>query len=106
VTTPLPPFTGDINWQCLSNRSMAILRQVLIPIHLEGSTIRETAKRLQIPQKAVRLLEEYFVWEVRLQRVLIPIRDEGCTIAEVADRLRIPEESVRFVTEYFADEST
>lgn len=67
VTTPLPPRVDGIRWDLLSEQSTAILRQVLIPIHEEGYSVREVAKRLDIPERGVRLLTEFFAWEVSLQ---------------------------------------
>jgi hypothetical protein len=65
VTAP-PPLRADaIRWELLSRESQAILRQVLVPIHMEGDTVAETAKRLQIPHRAVALLTAFFASEVR-----------------------------------------
>ena len=64
TTTPLPPQAGRINWADLSPESVAILRQVVVPIHLEGCTATETAKRLEIPIGSVKLLVKFFADEV------------------------------------------
>jgi hypothetical protein len=64
VSTPLPPRADRIRWADLSVQSTAILRQVIAPIHLEGSTATATAKRLGIPLASVRLLVAYFANEV------------------------------------------
>jgi hypothetical protein len=63
VSTPLPAMT-EARWQALSVQSVPILRQVLVPIHLEGYTTTETAKRIGIPVGSVRLLVDYFANEV------------------------------------------
>lgn len=54
----------DDRWQQLSVQSQAILRQVLIPMHVEGYTATEAARRLGVPVPAVRLLTAYFANEV------------------------------------------
>jgi DNA-directed RNA polymerase specialized sigma24 family protein len=64
VSTALPPRTDRIRWADLSVQSTAILRQVVAPIHLEGYTTTEVAKRLEIAQGAVKLLIAYFANEV------------------------------------------
>jgi hypothetical protein len=64
VSTLLSPRTGRIRWADLSVQSTAILRQVVAPIHLDGFTVTETAKRLGIPLASVRLLVEYLAREV------------------------------------------
>lgn len=64
VSTPLPPRTDKIRWSDLSAQSTAILRQVVVPIHLEGHSTTEVAKRLGIPLASVRLLTEYLAREV------------------------------------------
>ena len=48
----------------LSVQSTAILRQVVAPIHLEGYSTTETAKRLGIPLSSVRLLVDFFANEI------------------------------------------
>jgi DNA-directed RNA polymerase specialized sigma24 family protein len=63
VSTTLPPRTDRIRWADLSVQSVAILRQVVVPIHLEGCTTTETAKRLGIPLAAVKPLIAYFAEE-------------------------------------------
>ena len=63
VATPLPAMT-EAHWQALSAESVAILRQVLVPIHLEGFKTTEVATRLGIPLASVRLLVAYFADEV------------------------------------------
>jgi len=64
VWTALPPRADRIRWADLSVQSTAILRQVIVPIHVEGFTATETAKRLGIPIASVRLLVDYFASEV------------------------------------------
>jgi DNA-directed RNA polymerase specialized sigma24 family protein len=64
VTTPLPPRADRVKWELLSIESTAILREVLIPIHLEGFSTREIATRLEISPTAVKLLTEFFAREV------------------------------------------
>lgn len=58
--------TGGIRWERLSSQGTAILRQVVVPIHLEGYSTGEVAKRLGIPPSSVRLLLELFETELRL----------------------------------------
>jgi DNA-directed RNA polymerase specialized sigma24 family protein len=55
----------DLSWRSLSVQSTAILRQVLVPIYLEGCSTTETAKRIGIPLSSVRLLVDYFANEVQ-----------------------------------------
>jgi DNA-directed RNA polymerase specialized sigma24 family protein len=64
VTTPLPPRVDRIRWAELSLQSSAILRQVVVPMHLDGYKATEVATRLGIPISSVRLLVEYFANEV------------------------------------------
>jgi hypothetical protein len=59
-----PPRTDRIRWADLSVQSTAILRQVVVPIHREGYSTTDVAKRLGIPIASVRLLTEYFASEV------------------------------------------
>ena len=54
-----------IRWELLSVQATAILRQVLWPIHAEGYSTTETAKRLGISPSAVRLLLDYFANEIQ-----------------------------------------
>jgi DNA-directed RNA polymerase specialized sigma24 family protein len=64
VTTPPLPRIDRINWADLSVQSTAILRQVVAPIHLDGHKATEVATRLGIPIASVRLLVDYFAYEV------------------------------------------
>jgi DNA-directed RNA polymerase specialized sigma24 family protein len=48
----------------LSVQSTAILRQVVVPIHLEGYKTTEVATRLGIPLGSVRLLVDFFANEI------------------------------------------
>jgi DNA-directed RNA polymerase specialized sigma24 family protein len=64
VATPLPPRVDRIRWADLSPQSTAILRQVVVPIHVEGYKATDVAKRLGIPPVAVRLLVDYFANEI------------------------------------------
>lgn len=64
-TSPSTPLlTAEIPWEKLSPQSTAILRQVLVPMTLEGYSRLETAKRLGISQQSVRLLEDFFANEI------------------------------------------
>ena len=63
VSTPLPAMTAE-HWRMLSVQSTSILRQVLVPIHLEGYPSTETAKRIGISVSSVRLLADFFANEV------------------------------------------
>jgi DNA-directed RNA polymerase specialized sigma24 family protein len=84
VSTPLPPRADRISWADLSVQSTAILRQVIVPIHLEGSTATETAKRLGIPIASIRLLVAHFANEVselgrqEWQRADLDVPDRRC----------------------------
>jgi hypothetical protein len=53
-----------IRWKLLSVQSTAILRQVLRPIHAEGYSTTEIAKRIEISPFAVRCLADYFANEL------------------------------------------
>jgi hypothetical protein len=53
-----------IRWERLSVQSTAILRQVVWPIHAEGYSATEIAKRIGISPFAVRLLSDFFANEV------------------------------------------
>lgn len=54
----------DIPWGKLSVQSTAILRQVVVPVSLEGYSPTETAKRIGISPSSVSLLSDYFASEV------------------------------------------
>lgn len=58
---------STINWQLLSRESQAILRLVLVPMHLGGYSKMEIAKRLEIPPSSVKLLTTYFTDEIEAQ---------------------------------------
>jgi DNA-directed RNA polymerase specialized sigma24 family protein len=64
VSTPPPPRVDRIRRADLSLQSSAILRQVVVPLHLEGEKTNEVAKRIGIPVGSVKLLVEYFAREV------------------------------------------
>jgi DNA-directed RNA polymerase specialized sigma24 family protein len=59
-----PPETAAIRWDQLSVQSTAILRQVVVPVSLEGYSPTETAKRIGISPSSVSLLSDYFASEV------------------------------------------
>ena len=63
-STPVPPRIDRIRWVDLSVQSTAILRQVVVPIHLEGYKTTEVATRLGIPLGSVRLLVDFFANEI------------------------------------------
>ena len=60
----MPPRIDRIRWVDLSVQSTAILRQVVVPIHLEGYKTTEVATRLGIPLGSVRLLVDFFANEI------------------------------------------
>jgi hypothetical protein len=67
-----PPAITEERWLTLSPTGVAILRQIMVPLHFENCSPTEIGKRLGIKPFAVRLLVELLATELSTNDAEIP----------------------------------